>query len=75
MKQITIKAARVDASLTQVQIAELLGVTPSAVSRWESGECDMSAKQFADFCILVNRSRDDIFLRNKLCKTQVQQGE
>lgn len=70
MKQITIKGARHDAGFTQSDIAEKMGVTVSAVSRWESGETEMSASQFALFCEIVDRSRDDILLRNKLCLTQ-----
>lgn len=73
MKPITIKGARVDAGLTQVDIARRLGVTVSAVSRWETGDTEMSASQFSKFCELVGRSRDDIFLPDKLCKTQVKE--
>ena len=71
MKPITIRGARVDAGLTQVDIARKMGVTVSAVSRWETGDTEMSASQFSKFCEIVGRSRDDIFLPDRLCKTQV----
>lgn len=64
--QITIKAARVNASMTQAQIAEKMGVSVSAVSLWESYRNDMSARQFAQFCDIVGVNRDDIFLPTEL---------
>lgn len=64
--QITIKAARVNASMTQAQIAEKMGVSVSAVSLWESYRNDMTARQFARFCDIVGVNRDDIFLPTEL---------
>ena len=60
--QITIKAARVNAGMNQVEIAEKMGVTVSAVSLWEKNKCDMSARQLSHFCEIVGLKRDDIFL-------------
>ena len=60
--QISIKAARVNANMTQAAIAEKMGVTTSAVSLWERNICDMSARQLDRFCELVGVKRDDIFL-------------
>lgn len=60
--QISIKAARVNAHMTQAEIAEKMGVSVSAVSLWEKDKCDMSARQFSRFCELVGMKRDDIFL-------------
>lgn len=37
-----LKSARIRAGLTQVQLAEKLGVKPLAVSRWEIGDRSMS---------------------------------
>ena len=60
--QISIKAARANANMTQAEIAEKMGVTVSAVSLWEKDKCDMSARQLARFCEIVGMNRDDIFL-------------
>lgn len=61
-KPMTLKAARVDAGLTQADIAEKMGVSVGAVSLWESGKTKLSAEQFSRFCEIVERSRDDICL-------------
>lgn len=60
--QISIKAARANANMTQAEIAEKMGVTVSAVSLWETNKCDMSARQLSHFCEIVGMQRDDIFL-------------
>ena len=69
-RPITLESARRDARLTQAEIAKKMGVSVSAVSRWEKGVSDMSARQFALFCEIVDRSRDDISLPNELHLTQ-----
>lgn len=38
LMQISIKAARVNAGLTQKDAAERLGVTPLSLNRWENGK-------------------------------------
>lgn len=60
--QISIKAARANANMTQAEIAEKMGVSVSAVSLWEKDKCDMSARQLSRFCEIVGIKRDDIFL-------------
>lgn len=60
--QISMKAARVTANYTQVQMAQMMGVTVGTVSNWEKDKCDISARQFARFCEIVGVSRDDILL-------------
>ena len=66
IKPIGLKGARNDAGYTQHEIARKMGVSVSTVCRWERGEIEMSASQFALFCEIVDRSRDDISLPNKL---------
>ena len=39
-----IKATREALRLTQVQLAELLGVTQATVSRWEKGQLDLDER-------------------------------
>lgn len=42
-----LRAQRVDLGLTQQEIAEAVGCSDSAISRWETGEANMSAATFA----------------------------
>lgn len=55
MPKITIKAARVNAGLTQRQAAKLLGINPDTLSRYESGRSvprvDMIEKMSKLYCI------------------------
>lgn len=55
MPKITIKAARVNAGLTQRQAAKLLGINPDTLSRYESGHSiprvDMIDKMSKLYCI------------------------
>lgn len=41
MKGKELKARRTDLGLTQVQLAETLGVQPNTVARWENGVLDV----------------------------------
>lgn len=55
MPKITIKAARVNAGLTQRQAAKQLGINPDTLSRYESGHSiprvDMLEKMSKLYCI------------------------
>lgn len=55
MPKITIKAARINAGLTQQQAAKLLGINPDTLSRYESGRnvprVDMIEKMSKLYCI------------------------
>lgn len=48
--QISLKAARINANLSQIQLAELLGVSDSTISRWEKGQTDMPKGLLSEFC-------------------------
>ena len=59
--KVTLKAARVNASYTQVQAAQKLGVTANTVSRWESGKSRPTIEACLKMCKLYNLTLDDIF--------------
>lgn len=46
------RAERVRKGLTQTELANTLGVTQLTVSRWESGECEPSAKSLVNMASL-----------------------
>lgn len=70
--QITLKAARVNAGFSQGKAAELLGVDPSTLSKWERGISMPKANQIDALCSLYEVSYDMlIFLPQKLALSQL----
>ena len=61
-KQITLEAARVNAKLTQVELAEKMGVSRQTVIDWESGKREMKTAYLYMFCGITGFAEDDIFL-------------
>lgn len=57
---ISLKAARVDAKLTQEQAAEAIGVTQNTISRWENGVSVPNYKHIPSICKAYGKSYDDI---------------
>lgn len=62
MKQISLAAARVNAGLTQEQVAEKLGVTRKSVQNWELGRIPIKKANFIAFCTITGFEQEDIFL-------------
>ena len=62
---ISLRAARVDANLTQEQAAEAIGVRQNTISRWELGTSVPSGKYIPKICEVYGKHYDDIiFLRS-----------
>lgn len=61
MKSNRIKVARVEANLTQQQLAERIGVTRQTISLIEKGTYNPSLKLCLDICYAVNKSLDELF--------------
>lgn len=66
MPQITLKAARVNANLSQKEAAKTLNVAPSTLRNWESGKTFPRQDQIVAMCELYNVAFDNIFFANKL---------
>jgi len=62
MEPITMKAARVNACLTQADIARKMGISNKTVMNWETGKVIPKPAQFKMFCDIVGRPEDDILL-------------
>jgi transcriptional regulator with XRE-family HTH domain len=58
----TIKELRSAAGLTQLELANRLHVTPSAVYNWERGRNEPSATNLRDLARALNVSMDEIDL-------------
>jgi DNA-binding XRE family transcriptional regulator len=65
MSRISLAAARVNAKLTQEEMANKLGITRQTYAAWESGKTDMRTAYFIAFCQITGFSTDDIFLPNE----------
>ena len=62
MAKMTIKAARVNAGMTQDELAEKMGVSRSTVIDWENEKRNMRTPYVHLFCGIVGLSEDDILL-------------
>lgn len=60
MEKITLKAARVNARLTQRQVAETLDVAPSTVRNWENGITFPKQPMIEKLCALYGTKYDYI---------------
>lgn len=62
MAKISLAAARVNAKLTQEEMANKLEVTRQTYHAWESGKARMKTAYFLAFCQITGFTVDDIFL-------------
>lgn len=61
--KLSMKAARVNAGMTQTELAEKLGVAESTLINWEKGRTTPNVKQLRQFCEIVGMPEDIIFLQ------------
>lgn len=59
---ISLKAARVNAGLTQIEAAKKLGVNSTTISFWETGRTSPRTSTFFALCKLYGVDPNDIFL-------------
>lgn len=59
--QLSIKAARVNANLTQQELAEAVGVTTQTINSWENGRREPKVSQAKVLCETLGVRMDDIF--------------
>lgn len=57
---ISLKAARIDANLTQKQLADLLDVDKKTVSNWELGKSMPNVDRIEAICAALGRSYKEI---------------
>lgn len=62
--QISLAAARVNAGMTQKQVAEKMHISNQTVVNWESGKTTPRFAQLAMLCQLYSVSQNDICLPN-----------
>lgn len=69
MPQITLKAARVNANLSQTDAAEKLGVAASTLRNWECGKTYPKQYQIVKICVLYGIHFDNIFFGKELAES------
>lgn len=60
--KISLAAARVNAKLTQEDVAKEMGVSKNTIVNWENGKVEMKPAQFKMYCMVVGAPEDIIFL-------------
>lgn len=60
--KISLAAARVNARMTQSQVAEKMHVGKQTIVRWENGKAEPRTSQAIELCKLYNIPIDNIFL-------------
>lgn len=69
--KITLKAARVNAGLTQKELAEKIGKSETTIVKWENDQTGkkISIENLEKLCKILNIGFNDIFLTKKLSLT------
>lgn len=60
MLKISLKAARVNAGLSQKEVAKILGVSNKTIHSWENGDTSPATKYIDALCKLYGVSYDNI---------------
>lgn len=61
MKNKKMKIARIEAEVSQEQLAEIVGVTRQTINLIESGNYNPSLKLCIDICKALDRTLNDLF--------------
>ena len=73
--KITLEAARVNAGLTQAELAEKMDVSRETIRAWETGAREMKTAYFYMFCDIVGISKDHIFLPSEIAERNSTQSD
>lgn len=65
MPQISLEAARINAKLTQKELAKILGVSNATIVNWENGSTEPSLSQLKKISELSGIPMDFIFVPDK----------
>lgn len=61
MTKITLRAARINAGLTQIQVSKVLGIAPATLSGWEKNSTKLSFLEAIKLAKLYHIQPDNIF--------------
>lgn len=68
--KVSLKALRVNANMSQKEVAKSLGIAPNTLINWENNYTSPDAIQLARLCFLYKCTMDDIYLPDKLAKSE-----
>lgn len=71
--KLTLKAARVNAGLSQNDVAEKINVSRASVNKWETGKTEIKVINLFALCLVYKVSPDDVILPNS--SQNVNKGE
>lgn len=60
---ISLKAARINADISQQEISKILGVSPSTISRWETGQLKVPDNIIEKYCEICKIKKEDLKLQ------------
>lgn len=60
--KISLKAARVNANLSQDEVASAMNKSKTTINNWENGKTEIDLGNLKTLCSLYNVTIDDIFL-------------
>ena len=60
--KISLAAARINAGMTQSDVAKIMHVSKQTLINWEKGKVEMKPAQFRMYCDIVKAPEDIIFL-------------
>lgn len=60
--RISLASARVNAGMTQENVAKRMGVSKNTIVNWENGKVEMKPAQFKMYCDVVGAPEDIIVL-------------
>lgn len=70
MKELSLRAARINADLTINQVSERINVSVTTLSKWENYITFPTAMQLKQLCDLYGCTMNDIFVPDKLAKSE-----
>ena len=73
--KVSLKAARVNANMTQEQAGVVLGVSKDTIKAIESGKRGIKVSEFDSLCNAFGCTRDDIFLPYEIAKSDISNEE
>ncbi len=59
--KISLKAARINANMTQAELGKKIGRNPSTILNWENGNTKIPLDDFKKICKVLNVNENNIF--------------